>query len=43
MLENIRTVFYLVVLENISVVKGNVYEITQCFSLLSTGKQVKKI
>jgi len=42
MLYNIRTVFHLAVLENTFVIKGNVYEITQCFTLLSTGKQEKK-
>ena len=39
---NIRTVYQLVVLENIFVIKGSVYEITQCFTLLSTGKQEHK-
>jgi len=43
MLQNIRTVFHLAVLENNFVIKGNVYEITQCFTLLSTGKQEKNL
>ena len=44
MLYNIKTVFHLSVLEKNVVIKGNVYAITQFFTLLhvSTGKQEKK-
>jgi len=39
----LRNVFHLSVLEKNVVIKGNVYAITQFFTLLSTGKQEKNL